>query len=51
MRLWKLKSFPVEPYLDGDKIITPDNGSKGVDIYVSTSSAGGGLANDGSRCC
>ena len=29
--------------LDGDKIITPDNGSKGVDIYVSTSSAGGGL--------
>ena len=29
--------------LDGDKIITPDNGSTGVDIYVSTSSAGGGL--------
>ena len=29
--------------LDGDKIITPDNGEKGVDIYVSTSSAGGGL--------
>ena len=29
--------------LDGDKIITPDNGKKGVDIYVSTSSAGGGL--------
>ena len=29
--------------LDGDKIITPDDGSKGVDIYVSTSSAGGGL--------
>ena len=29
--------------LDGDKIITPDNGSNGVDIYVSTSSAGGGL--------
>ena len=29
--------------LDGDEIITPDNGEKGVDIYVSTSSAGGGL--------
>jgi uncharacterized protein (TIGR01319 family) len=29
--------------LDGDKIITPDNGTSGVDIYVSTSSAGGGL--------
>ena len=29
--------------LDGDKIINPDDGSKGVDIYVSTSSAGGGL--------
>jgi len=29
--------------LNGDKIITPDNGSQGVDIYVSTSSAGGGL--------
>jgi uncharacterized protein (TIGR01319 family) len=29
--------------LDGDKIITPDNGASGVDIYVSTSSAGGGL--------
>lgn len=30
--------------LDGEKIITPDDGSgTGVDIYVSTSSAGGGL--------
>ena len=29
--------------LNGDQIITPDNGEKGVDIYVSTSSAGGGL--------
>ncbi len=29
--------------LDGEKIITPCEGSKGVDIYVSTSSAGGGL--------
>lgn len=29
--------------LDGEKIITPVNGKTGVDIYVSTSSAGGGL--------
>jgi len=29
--------------LDGDKIITPQSGDKGVDIYISTSSAGGGL--------
>ncbi len=29
--------------LDGDEIITPQQGDKGVDIYVSTSSAGGGL--------
>ena len=29
--------------LDGDDIITPQEGDKGVDIYVSTSSAGGGL--------
>jgi uncharacterized protein (TIGR01319 family) len=29
--------------LDGEKIITPHNNNEGVDIYVSTSSAGGGL--------
>ena len=29
--------------LNGDQIITPQNGSNGVDIYISTSSAGGGL--------
>ncbi|MCD6337139.1 MAG: glutamate mutase L [Candidatus Marinimicrobia bacterium] len=29
--------------LDNDKIITPQKGDKGVDIYISTSSAGGGL--------
>lgn len=29
--------------LDGERIITPANGSHGVDIYISTSSAGGGL--------
>ena len=29
--------------LNGDEIITPQNGEEGVDIYISTSSAGGGL--------
>lgn len=29
--------------LDGDKIIKPRKGDEGVDIYISTSSAGGGL--------
>lgn len=29
--------------LDGERIITPNNGCTGADIYVSTSSAGGGL--------
>jgi len=29
--------------LDGERIITPQDGDEGVDIYVSTSSAGGGL--------
>ena len=29
--------------LNGDQIITPQNGRNGVDIYISTSSAGGGL--------
>ena len=29
--------------LDGERIITPSQGDRGVDIYVSTSSAGGGL--------
>ncbi|MBD3237496.1 MAG: methylaspartate mutase [Candidatus Eisenbacteria bacterium] len=29
--------------LDGETIITPQKGEEGVDIYVSTSSAGGGL--------
>ena len=29
--------------LDDDSIITPQKGDSGVDIYISTSSAGGGL--------
>jgi uncharacterized protein (TIGR01319 family) len=30
-------------FLEGEKIITPQNGDSGADIYISTSSAGGGL--------
>ena len=30
-------------FLDGDAIITPQEGDRGADIYISTSSAGGGL--------
>jgi uncharacterized protein (TIGR01319 family) len=29
--------------LDGERILTPQRGTEGVDLYVSTSSAGGGL--------
>jgi uncharacterized protein (TIGR01319 family) len=29
--------------LDGERIITPQQGNEGVDLYISTSSAGGGL--------
>jgi uncharacterized protein (TIGR01319 family) len=29
--------------LDGERIITPQKGNEGVDLYISTSSAGGGL--------
>src|SRR5678816_2818700 len=29
--------------LDGDRIISPQQGAEGVDLYLSTSSAGGGL--------
>jgi uncharacterized protein (TIGR01319 family) len=29
--------------LDGERIVTPQRGDEGVDLYVSTSSAGGGL--------
>src|SRR5207245_11066154 len=30
-------------FLDGDTIITPQEGDVGADVYISTSSAGGGL--------
>src|SRR5260221_12523512 len=29
--------------LDGERIIAPQKGNEGVDLYISTSSAGGGL--------
>ncbi len=31
------------PILDGDRLHTPQEGERGVDLYLSTSSAGGGL--------
>lgn len=34
---------PARQLLDGETIITPMAGDRGVDIYISTSSAGGGL--------
>ncbi len=34
---------PQRQILDGDEIVTGQEGDRGVDIYISTSSAGGGL--------
>src|SRR5262252_10858269 len=31
------------PLLEGDRIVSPQQGDTGVDLYLSTSSAGGGL--------
>ncbi len=39
----ELEELSGRKILDGEKIITPSDGNVGVDIYVSTSSAGGGL--------
>ena len=39
----ELEELSSRRILDGERIITPARGSEGVDIYVSTSSAGGGL--------
>ena len=39
----ELEELSGRKILDGERIITPANGKVGVDIYVSTSSAGGGL--------
>ncbi len=39
----ELEELSGRKILDGEKIITPANENIGVDIYISTSSAGGGL--------
>ena len=41
--LAELEELSGRRILDGEKIITPARGGEGVDIYISTSSAGGGL--------
>jgi len=39
----ELEELSGRRILDGERIITPARGNQGVDIYISTSSAGGGL--------
>ena len=39
----ELEELSGRRLLDGERIITPARGSEGADIYISTSSAGGGL--------
>ena len=39
----ELEELSGRKILDGERIITPAQGNTGVDIYISTSSAGGGL--------
>ncbi|HPD14291.1 MAG TPA: glutamate mutase L [Planctomycetota bacterium] len=39
----ELEELSGRRILDGERILTPARGNEGVDIYVSTSSAGGGL--------
>ena len=41
--LVELEELSGRKILDGEKIITPARGNEGVDMYISTSSAGGGL--------
>ena len=41
--LAELEELSGRRILDGERIITPAQGNAGVDIYISTSSAGGGL--------
>ena len=41
--IMEVEELAGRPILDGDRIITPQVGEKGVDLYISTSSAGGGL--------
>jgi len=39
----EIEDLSGRTFLDGDKIIMPADGKRGVDAYISTSSAGGGL--------
>jgi len=39
----EVEELAGRPLLDGESIITPQDGDRGVDLYLSTSSAGGGL--------
>jgi len=41
--LAELEELSGRRLLDGERIITPARGSEGADVYISTSSAGGGL--------
>ena len=41
--IMELEEHSGHKILNGDKIISPTSGDHGVDIYISTSSAGGGL--------
>jgi len=41
--IMEVEELSGRKFLDGERIITPQNGKEGVDIYLSTSSAGGGL--------
>jgi hypothetical protein len=41
--LAELEELSGRRLLDGERIITPACGNEGVDLYISTSSAGGGL--------
>ena len=39
----ELEELSKKSILDGEKIISPSSDNRGVDVYISTSSAGGGL--------
>ncbi|NLY53295.1 MAG: methylaspartate mutase [Firmicutes bacterium] len=39
----RVQELEQRPFLEGDDLIRPKQGNRGVDVYVSTSSAGGGL--------
>lgn len=41
--IMEVEELAGRPLLDGDHIIHPQQGNRGVDVYISTSSAGGGL--------